>query len=421
MTEPKAVDRIDRAPPCTMKRLAWRDEDLGRIDFPSGAMELRTSFGSGLARHAGDPPGVVWGVGDRGPNIKIKTLVELYGLERMRPLAGKSGAKVMPRLDVGPRIAQLRVVGDRVEVLATLRIRDDDGAPVSGLPIPGGEHARREPAFDLDGRELQPDPSGFDTEGIAATLDGGFWIGDEFGPSLLRVDGEGRILFRLVPEGVVLPGARYPVRAMLPAIAARRHLNRGFEAIALSADEKWLFLAFQSPLAHPDVAAHKNGRHVRLWRLDASTHRVVAQYLYPLDPPQSFARDMTMGRVEPSDLKVSELACVGSDALLVLERATHSSKIYKVLLDEEKALPSDHLDLRTRPTIEELSAGDGLGDRALAKQLVLDSDQRNQLPPDLEGMAILSPGELLLVTDNDFGVEGAETQFWKVTFSQSLL
>ncbi len=326
----------------------------------------------------------------------------------------------MPRLDVGPRIAQLRVVGDRVELLATLPIREDD-APVSGLPIPGGEHARREPVFDLDGRELQPDPSGFDTEGIAATIDGGFWIGDEFGPSLLRVDGEGRILFRLVPEGVVLPGARYPVRAMLPAIAARRHLNRGFEAIALSEDENWLFLAFQSPLAHPDLAAHKNGRHVRVWRLDASTLRVAAQYLYPLDPPQSFVRDVTIGHVEPNDLKVSELACIGRDALLVLERATHSSKIYKVVLDEGKALPADHLDLRTRPTIEELSAADGLGELALDKQLVLDSDHGSELPPDLEGMAILSPTELLLVTDSDFGVEGAETEFWKISFSEPVL
>jgi hypothetical protein len=36
-------------------------------------------------------------------------------------------------------------------------------------------------------------------------------------------------------------------------------------------------------------------------------------------------------------------------------------------------------------------------------------------------MAILSPTELLLVTDNDFGVEGAETSFWRVTFEESLL
>ena len=36
-------------------------------------------------------------------------------------------------------------------------------------------------------------------------------------------------------------------------------------------------------------------------------------------------------------------------------------------------------------------------------------------------MVVLSPTELLLVNDNDFGVEGAETQFWKVIFEQPIL
>jgi phytase-like protein len=415
------LNPIGRAVPWTVKRLAWRDEDLGTLAFPAGEMKLRTSFGSGLARRTSDPPGVIWGVGDRGPNIKPKTLVELYGVERMRPLLRKTGAKVMPRLDLGPQIAKLRVAGERVELVEVLRLRDEEGSPVSGLPIPGGEHARREPALDLDGRELEPDPSGFDTEGIAAAADGGFWIGDEFGPSLVRMGGEGRILVRIVPEGVSLPGARYPVRASLPPIAARRHLNRGFEALALSDDERWLFLGFQSPLAHPDVGAHKNGRHVRVWRLDASTLEVAAQYLYPLDPPESFGRDMAIGPLDRSDIKVSELACICEDGLLVLERATHSSKIYKVRLDEGKALPAAHLDLAARPTVEELSARGALGDFELGKQLVFDSDQAEEVPPDLEGMAILSPTELLLVNDNDFGVEGADTQFWKVVFSQPML
>ena len=105
----------------------------------------------------------------------------------------------------------------------------------------------------------------------------------------------------------------------------------------------------------------------------------------------------------------------------MLERATHSSKIYRVRLDPDKALQADHLDLPTRPTVEELSARGALGDQELGKQLVFDTDRATDLPPDLEGMAILSPTELLLVNDNDFGVEGAETQFWKIDFSEPVL
>jgi hypothetical protein len=39
-------------------------------------------------------------------------------------------------------------------------------------------------------RPLEPDPNGTDSEGLVALEDGGFWVGDEYGPSLLRVDAE---------------------------------------------------------------------------------------------------------------------------------------------------------------------------------------------------------------------------------------
>jgi hypothetical protein len=406
----------------SVERLDWADEALGEIELPERTMRFRSGFGSGLSRREADPPGIVWAVGDRGPNIKVETAVELYGLDRLDKLRSEEGAKIMPRLDLGPALAQLRVADDRVELVRTVRISDARGRPVSGLPVPGGPHTRCEPAFDLDGNPLAPDPSGLDTEGIAALDDGGFWVGDEFGPSLVRLDSGGRVLKRLVPEGTGLDGAAYPVEARLPAIAARRQLNRGFEAIALSPDGKWLFLAFQSPLAHPDEPAHEQGRHVRIWRLDSGTGEVVAQYLYPLDPPESFVRDRAKKPLERSDLKVSELVWVGGDSLLVLERGSETTRIYRVTPDDGLALPPEHLDVATRPTVEELSArGEGPGLPVLAKQLLFDTDEAPEVGADLEGMAILSPCELLLVNDNDFGVEGAETGFWRVRFDQPLL
>jgi hypothetical protein len=404
----------------TVERLDWTDEPLGEIDLPKRTMRFRSGFGSGLSRRPGDPPGVVWAAGDRGPNIKVKTAVELYGLDRLGDLAGEEGAKIMPRPDLGPAIAQLRIADGRVELVRTFRVSDSEGRPVSGLPVPGGPHMRHEPAFDLDGRRLRPDPSGLDTEGIAALGDGGFWVSDEFGPSLVQLDSEGRVLRRLIPEGTDLEGAAYRVEARLPAIAARRQLNRGFEAIAVSPDGRWLFLAFQSPLAHPDESAHAQARHVRLWRLDSATGEVAAQYLYPLDPPDSFLRDRAKGPLERSDLKVSELVWVGGDSLLVLERGSETTKIYKVTPSVDWALPAEHLDDSTRPTVETLSAGE-IGLPVLAKRLIFSSDDAPEVGADLEGMAILSPSKLLLVNDNDFGVEGAETGFWRVRFDQPVL
>ena len=408
-------------PPFVVRPLAWSDEEIGLIDLPKAPLRMTMGFGSGLTRRATDPPGIVWAVGDRGPNLKAKTLVEHYGLERMRDLAHHDGAKVMPRLDVGPAIAKLRVLDDRVELIQVLRLTDADGLPISGLPVPSSEHARNEPAFDLDARPIDADPSGLDTEGIVGFADGGFMAGDEFGPSLVRIDRHGRVETRYVPHGVELEGARYTVQASLPAIAAKRQLNRGFEAIALSPDERWLYLAFQSPLAHPDKDAHDHARHVRLWRLDAATLEVAGQYIYPLDDPASFLRDLAEGPLNANDLKVSELVCLGDDRLLVLERGSQTTKIYQVHLTDDDLLPVEHLDASTRPTVEEKSARGDLGLPQLDKGALFTSDDAPELGADLEGMVALSPTELLLVNDNDFGVEGATTGFWVVQFTHSIV
>jgi hypothetical protein len=392
----------------TIKRLAWDDPSLGTVDCPKGPMPIRASFGSGLARRRDDLPGRVWGVGDRGPNLKIKTAVERYGLDHLRQNGRTSGAKLMPRPDIGPAIAELQVHEDRVELLRTIRLTRADGSPISGLPIPGSENARAEPALNLAGERLPPDPEGADTEGIAACADGSFFIGDEYGPALLKVGPDGQVTSRWVPGGG---------NGAVPLIAGKRQLNRGFEAIALSPDETWLYLAFQSPLAHPDEEAHAQARHVRIWKLDAASGGVAEQFLYPLDPPHSFHRDGAKGEFGRSDVKVSEIVAEAGGGLLVLERGSETTKIYRTRLDPSLTLDDSHLSTATRPTVEEVSR-EGGDLPELQKELLLSTDDNPEVAADLEGMAILSSTELLLVTDNDFGVEGAETSFWRVTFDE---
>ena len=383
-------------------------------------MRLAAGFGSGLSVRRTDPAGIVWAVGDRGPNIKVAAAAKLYGVTL--PKGDRKNAKIMPRTDLGPTLAELRVHEDRVELLRTFRLTSA-GVPLSGVPIPGSPHAEREPALGLTGEVIEPDPSGADSEGLVAFSDGTFWVGDEYGPSLLKVSAQGEVLRRWVPAGVEehLGGAKHEVSGVLPAIAIKRQLNRGFEALTVSPDERWLYLAFQSPLAHPDEKAHKSGRHVRLWKLDAESGALAAQFVYPLDPPESFRRDVAKGPMEWSDLKVSEITLLQDKALLVLERGSQTTKIYRVELEDALQIPPEHLDIETRPTLEELSAGDApLPLPVLAKQLVFSTDDAPEVAADLEGMVLLSPTELLLVNDNDFGVEGAHTSFWRVRFDAPL-
>ena len=405
-------------------RLDWLDERLAEIPVPSGALRISRGLGSGLARRESDPPGMFWAIGDRGPNLKVKAAIKHCGLEALALLKDVDGAKIMPCLEHGPALAQLRIEDDSVTLLRTLPLRGGGGRPLSGLPPPESPHSEHEPIFSLEGERLGTDPSGVDSEGIVALADGSFFIGDEYGPSLLKVDREGRVLVRWVPAGLEthFEGANYPVEGALPAIAAARRLNRGFEALALSPDERELIIAFQSPLAHPDRSAHERSRHVRIWRLDASTAALIAEYLYPLDPPSAFERDLEQGEVEPADIKVSEAFRAGQERLVLLERVSASTKFYAVELRREHEVPAIFSDPATRPTIEQMDedALRAAGIVPLPKTLLLDTDEAEEICGDLEGAIPLSASEMLLVNDNDFGVEGVETQFWRVSFDRPI-
>ncbi len=404
-------------PNVTVEEMEWAEQALGEVRFPKCPLSLSAGFGSGLASRAGGG-GEIWAISDRGPNIKLADAREWYGWEAPAEWRDVSGAKLMPRPDIGPALALLRVTGTSIEVERTVRLHDGHGRHVSGLPVPDSGHAECEPALGLDGRHLEPDPSGMDTEGIALLDDGTFWVGEEYGPSLVRIAGDGRVLERLVPECVELRGAAHPVRASLPAIAARRHLNRGFEAVAVSPSNDFLYLAFQSPLAHPAVADHEAAEHVRVWQLDTQG-RLLAQFLYPFDDPATFRRDSEEAPIEPSDRKVCEITAIGENTLLVLERGSKTSKIYRVTLDPALSLPAEHMRIDTEPTVEQLSAS-GAALPELRKTLIFTSDEWPQVGADIEGMALLDARTLLVVSDNDFACEGKATRFYRLTFDADL-
>jgi hypothetical protein len=394
------------------RRLAWTDVALESVPTPKGEIVLHRSLTSGLCSRAGDPAGTFWGVGDRGPNIKPKDAVRRYGLDHLAPLAALEGSKVMPAPAVGPALARFRLVGERVGLEAVSPLHAGDGTLLNGLPPPELEGAETEPAFALDGSPLPASPDGADSEGIAARSDGMFWIAEEYGPSLLLVDTTGLVQRRLIPEGSAsrYAGSRLPVVEALPALAAARKLNRGFEALAMSPDGTTLYVAFQSPLAHPDRAAHDAGDVVRIWALDATSGAFQAEYAYPLGPPESFQRDCAEGPVTTSDIKVSELTALADGSLLVLERVTLSTHIYQVTLGE--VLSSAFLDPAHRPTLEQLGQHGAVP--LLSKVRVFSSDDHPEVCGDLEGLIVLEDGSLLLSNDSDYGTEGAVTQFWRI-------
>ena len=74
----------------------------------------------------------------------------------------------------------------------------------------------------------------------------------------------------------------------------------------------------------------------------------------------------------------------------------------------------------THPTLEQLSASGEFSLPEIDKTLLFDTDHHPEVSKDLEGMTLLDERTLLLVNDNDFGIEGAATTFWRVRFDEPI-
>lgn len=82
----------------------------------------------------------------------------------------------------------------------------------------------------------------------------------------------------------------------------------------------------------------------------------------------------------------------------------------------ENVAPAALSDPETHPTLEQFSRKGvtQAGIATLDKTIIFSTDDHPEICGDLEGMILLEPTELLLSNDSDFGIEDAETQFWRV-------
>lgn len=394
---------------------------LGVVTFPNGkAMNLSVAMGSAAYRHPGDSVGRLWLMTDRGPSVPCDDTRRLIGGEAEQLCNGDRSGRIYLLPGFAPSIYGIDISPDmvaRISVFIPLKSRS--GRPVSGRPNPPAAGEKLEPSFSTDGKPLPSDASGIDPEAFVKLADGSFWVAEEFGPSLLEVAPDGTILRRLVPGQVAasLKDADYEVIPSLPPVMRARMSGRGLEGLAISPDEKFLYVIMQSPLAIPDAETFKQSRNVRIWKIERQSGNVVGQYLYQLDPPAAFKGDSD-GRDRPQrDVHVSELVAIGEDKLLVLERIDKTSRFFTVKLGDANRVHADFDQIDTLPSLEMLD-GDALAMRGmepLEKTLVLDSESVPSLPSRIEGVAVIAPDEMIIINDNDFAIDGVRTQMFRVT------
>ena len=327
-------------------------DTLGTVDgltFVEGGV-------SGLDR---DPAGGLIGVTDRGPNADA---VNAAG----RP------AKRFPLPGYRPALLRLAVGAAGVSLTERVPFIVPTGT-ASGLPVPDAAGAEVvESAFDAEGRGLAPDAWGVDAEGVAAVADG-YWVSEEYRPSLWYVGRDGTVRQRYTPRPVA-PGDR-----PLPAVILDREANRGFEGVGVWPSGH-VVAALQSPL----LVGGGGSRVARLVVLDPASGDAWT-LAYELDGPLR---------------KVGDVAALDEGRLLVVEHGPMglggpwSGAVY--LLDTRRAgrVPDG------------VTPETGNSVRLADKSLVLDLGAAGW-PAGLEkpeGLAVLDDRTLAVVNDNDYGL-----------------
>jgi hypothetical protein len=382
---------------------------LGRVVYPGGkTLELSVGIGSAAFRRAGDPADIVYTLSDRGPNFTCGDVPAIAGVPAESLCKGVKG-RLYPVPAYTPSIYGLRLKADGTfSVFDVIAIKDKDGTPIDGLLNPLTV-AKTEVPLDGFGNALPYSASAIDAEGLVRLADGSWWIGEENGPSIVHVAIDGRIQERVVPAGSEkdFAGANYKITGGLPAILAKRQTNRGIESMAVSPDEAFLYFMVQNPLANPDAKAYAQARNTRLFKYDRRARRVVGEYVYELDDPQSFRLDPSK---KQSDPRISELMALGTDRLLVLERTEKTTKLHEVALaGATNILAGKWDDAATAPSLEQTSAA-AAGIASVAKVLRFDSADHPEVPTKLEGLALLPDGALFMINDDDFGITGEKTR-----------
>jgi len=386
------------------------------IRLPTGTDAAETLPLGGISdlcfRPSASTAGRLWAITDRGPNGQVKTpsgsrrsllapgfspcLIEL----EVAPVRGACYARPEPPKPAGPV---------RLGVESVLPLRTRSGRPTSGRPTGGGLES---PIVDhVSGTPLPPDSDGIDSEAVAALADGTFWIAEEYGPSLVHVAADGRMLARLVPAGGNAAGADAEVSPVLPAAYARRRDNRGFEALAALDGDRLLVALLQSPLEKGDDLAGSRVDDVPLLLVDAATARPVAEHVYRAGDPAAESRSTTRGRAG-DDVKLCAMTAAGGGLLVIEQCDNRSALLYAVdLAGATNTLPlrcGDGGSTREEPDPEacvvpvskRLVADVGPLVPRLRAEARLGADD----PLKLEGLALLDERHVALVNDDDFGV-----------------
>ena len=402
---------------------------LGVVSFANGrAVNLAVNIGAGAYHPSAAAHGLLWTVTDRGPFIACNAAKAQIGLGEAELCGGNAAAEIAILPGFSPALYGIEIGEDNsARVTQTLPIGDRSGKPVSGLSADDPDDSIG--AYDLAGKRLAPEQAGINPGGLVRLEDGTFWVAESYGPSLLHIAMDGRIIARIVPLGTEMDyaGVDYDVLPGLPLIFAHTLSNASNTCLTLSPDGRTLIMALRAP-GSPDDKVAANSPFLRILAFDLATQTAGAEYPYRLDAPEVFAADYLRKPREQGDVRLADIIALPDNRLLAVERIARTVRL--AIIDFEGAVPILPLydAPQTEPSFEALTADqfEATGMKPVRKTLLFDSDrladsESVKIFDHIRGVAKMSDQTLMLITDNAFGIDGERLRMLRLTFPEPIL
>lgn len=358
---------------------------------------------SGIYPVAGTHGKEFWVCSDRGVNVDAAN-------------ANPSGCtptydKIYSFPSYAPKIHRVRVNGDSVQIIQTISIKRPSGTTATGIINPTGFGSTATEVASTDtvqncanfnAKTTAKDPWGIDAEGIAVDKDGYFWVCEEGGPTVWKLDQNGRAIMRYSPYANLV-GAE-PQDVLIDTVFKYRKNNRGFEGITIAPNGK-IYAIIQSPILYPTKTVGENTRVHRILEIDPVTH-ATRMFAYLND---GIIGASGSNQIRLRDWKIGDLAAINDSTFLVIEAAlrgtTDVKRVYKININGATAV---HSGLYSGLTLEALVDAAGLsanGITPVQKTLFMDINAVGWNPAldKTEALAIVDDSTIFIGNDNDYG------------------
>lgn len=344
-----------------------------------------------------------WTCSDRGVNVDGANA---------NPLACRpTYDKIFVFPNYAPKIHRIKVTGDSIQVLRTITMKRPSGTSATGVLNPTGfgstatEQGSTDTSADcasFSSKIAAKDIWSIDPEGLVVDKDGNFYISEENGPTIWKLNQNGVVIKRYTPYAN-LSGAQAQ-DSQIDTIFKYRKNNRGFESMAITPNGK-IYTIIQSPLLNPNTATGENTMVHRILEIDPATN--TQRMLVYLN--EGVIGASGPNQIRRSDWKIGDMAAINDSTFLVIEAALRGTsdykRIYKINISNATAVTSG---LYGGQTVEALADAAGLAAQNIVpvqKTLFMDVNA-NGWPAALEkieGIAIINDSTIAVNNDNDFG------------------